>query len=259
MLYVSSLTVTSYDYNQATLAWTYTDPNASTTGTHVEVYRSETPEPVTAYSGVALDVSSTALSYTDTTISGLNSYQYHTWYYRIKIVNESDILVYDWSAPELIHFDPDSQAKKMIRYKKIGIKKYGTLVKILKKRTEQGEQCDCFDPVLGRTTDDDCLLCHGTGIKTSGGYYDPIEVRAAINTRPKQNQITPFGLWQDNDALMDIMNYPVLAPDDIVIDQQNKRYKIKQISAYDKAQSLISQRCVITLQDVSNPIYDVVI
>jgi hypothetical protein len=224
---------------------------------HLEIYRSEVPEPVSMFSGINLNVSPNAYSYTDTTISGINLYQFHTWYYRIKVVDDLDPSVYSWSDPAHIQVIPDPQAKRMIWVKTKGIKKYGTLVKILKKRTAQGIQCSCFDTVLQRSTDDECKLCNGTGIQTGGGYYDPIEVYAAINTRPKQNQITPFGIWQQNDALMDILNYPVLAPDDLIVDPQNKRYKVKQVATYDKGQALISQRCVISLQEKSSPVYEV--
>jgi len=82
----------------------------------------------------------------------------------------------------------------MLKYKTIGIKKYGKTFKALKKRKIQGERCDCWDSVLQRSTDDEGALCHGTGIKTTGGYYEPIEFKAAINFRPNENQVTPFGV-----------------------------------------------------------------
>jgi hypothetical protein len=257
MFYIKTLTVSSYDFESATLQWEYVDPQPNTDGYHLEIYRSEVPEPVTMFSGIDLNVYPTAYSYTDTTISGINLRQFHTWYYRIKIVDTQNPISYEWSYPAHIEITPDVQAKIMLKHKNIGLKKYGKLVKVLKKRAVQGVRCDCWDPVLGRSTDDDCKLCHGTGIKTTGGYYDPIEIYAAINTRPKQNQITPFGIWHQNDALMDVMNYPVLAPDDLIVDLQNRRYKVKQVVTYDKGQSLISQRCVISLQEKSNPIYEV--
>ena len=257
MLYIKSLTVKSYDYQSATLEWEYTDPAANTAGVHLEIYRSETPAPVTMFSGIALNVSPTAHSYVDTSISGLNLYQFHTWYYRIKVVDDNNPNIFEWSYPAYLSIDPDLQAKKMLRLKTIGLKRYGVKVKILKKRIAQGETCDCFDEILGRSTDDECPYCHGTGIKTTGGYYDPIEVYGAINTRPKQNQITPFGIWQDNNALLDILNYPVLEPDDVVIDQLNNRYKVKQVAPYMKGQALISQRCLLVLQDKSDPIYEI--
>jgi hypothetical protein len=56
---------------------------------------------------------------------------------------------------------------------------------------------------------------------------------------------------------MDILNYPVLEPDDVVVDRLNKRYKVRQVANYEKGQSLISQRCVISLQEKSNEIYNI--
>lgn len=259
MLYIKTLTVSSYDFRSATLEWEYTNPNASTDGIRLEIYRSEVPAPTTAFSGVDLNVSPTAASYTDTTISGINLHQFHTWYYRIKTVDIASPTTFEWSNPAHIQITADLLAKKMLRVKGIGINKYGTTVKILKKYTEVGIQCTCFDDVLMRSTDDDCKLCNGTGIITGGGYYDALDVKVAINTRPKQNEITPFGIWQQNDALMDLLNYPVLAPDDLIVDPQNKRYKVRQIATYDKGLTLISQRCVITLQEKSSPVYEVAV
>ena len=257
MIYIKSLTVASYNKNQATLEWEYTNPKASTDGIHLEVYRAEAPAPVTIFSGIELDVSPTSYSYTDTTLSGLTSHNFNTFYYRIKVVDEDSPGTYEWSNPSFISMAPDAQATKMLRLKGVGINKYGRTVKIIKKRITDGQECSCWDEVLQRSTDDECELCHGTGIQTGGGYYDPIEVKAAINTRPKQNEITPFGIWQKNDALMDILNYPVLEPDDVVVDQTNKRYKVRQVATYDKGQSLISQRCVISLQEKSNEVYNI--
>ncbi len=257
MIYIKTLTASSYDFQRATLAWVFTDPLASTDGYHLEVYRSETPEPVTMYSGIDLNVSPTAYSYTDATISGVNLHQFHTWYYRIKVVDTNTPTTYAWSDPAHIQITPDIAAKIMLRRKNIGIKRYGKLVKVLKKRAEQGVQCSCFDTTLQRSQLDDCPLCNGTGIQTGGGYYDPIEVYVAINNNPKQNQVTPFGIWQAEDALMDMLNYPVLAPDDLIVDQANRRFKVKRVAPFDKGHSLISQRCVITLQEKSNQVYAV--
>ena len=145
----------------------------------------------------------------------------------------------------------------MLRHKSAGIKKYGTIIKIVKKRKADGIQCECFDEVLQRSTDDECALCNGTGIATTGGYYDPIEVKVAINMKPKQNQITPFGIWQDKDAMIDMLNYPVMEPDDLIVDQRNQRYKIRQVAPYYKGQALVSQRCVMVLQDKTSQVYDV--
>jgi len=56
--------------------------------------------------------------------------------------------------------------------------------------------------------------------------------------------------------MIDMLNYPELEPDDVVIDLRNQRFKVRQVAPYYKAQSLISQRVVITLMDKSHEIYN---
>ena len=257
MIYIKTLTVNSYDFQSATLEWTYTNPQTNTDGLRLEIYRAETPAPTSSFSGVNLNVSPLLNAYTDTTISGINLRQFHTWFYRIKVVDIATPTIFEWSVPAHIEVTADLQAKRMLKHKRVGIKKYGATIRVLKIRSQEGTQCTCFDEVLFRSTDDNCTLCNGTGILEGGGYYPAIEVKAAINTRPKEQDVTPFGVWQQNDALMDILNYPVLAPDDLIVDPQNNRYKVRQISTYDKGLTLISQRCVISLQEKENPVYQV--
>jgi len=254
MLSVKSLTVQSYDFQLLNVQWEFNITSENIADYHLDIYRSEVPEPVTMFSGVGEEISSSAYSYTDTSISGINLHQFRTWYYRIKIIETAVPLNYEWSDPAHFEYVADAQAKIMLRHKSIGLKRYGRLVKIIKKRID-GQKCtNCWDSILGRIIDDSCEICYGTGIVL--GYYDPIEIYAALNNKPKQNQITPFGVWQQNDALMDILNYPVLSPDDVIIDQTNKRWKVKLIASFSKGSSLISQRCVITLIGKDNPIYE---
>ena len=87
MIYIKSLTVSVPDTVSPVLEWEYTNPKASLTGYKLEVYRSEAPAPITNFSGIDMDVSPSVYSYTDTTLSGLMSYQYGTIYYRIKVVD----------------------------------------------------------------------------------------------------------------------------------------------------------------------------
>ncbi len=260
MLTVSSLTVQSYDFQSLTLSWEFETTSENLADYYLDIYRSETPEPTSDFSIVGSGVSTTAYSYTDTTISGYNLRQHHTWYYRLKVVEAAMPTNTSWSDPGHFSYAPDPQAKRMLHVKGVGIKKYGRFVKILKQRHGATETAtatcpDCWDSMLGRLTDDNCTTCYNTGI--TSGYYDPIDVYAAVNYRPKQNQITPFGLWQQNDALMDFLNYPVIEPDDLIVDPLNKRWKVKQVITYDKGLTLISQRCHVSLQEKENPVYQV--
>ena len=257
MITIESLTVRSYDIKTAILEWEYAEASPSFAGITLEIYRSETPEPSTMFSGIEIALPPTTQIYQDTSIIGLNSYQFHDWYYKIKVIDANTPGTVSWSDPARLELPQDARTKIMIKQKSVGIKKFGIKVKILKKRVSQGTQCSCWDETLQRSITDDCPYCNGTGIMTTGGYYDSIEVNAAMNTNPAQNQITPFGVWQQQDTLMDILNYPTVHPDDVVVDQLNKRYKIKQVAPFEKGQTLISQRCILSLQERSSQVYDI--
>jgi hypothetical protein len=56
---------------------------------------------------------------------------------------------------------------------------------------------------------------------------------------------------------MGILNYPVLNPDDVVVDSLNRRWKVRQISPTEVMNTLVGQQAHITLQEKHNPVHEI--
>ena len=80
-----------------------------------------------------------------------------------------------------------------------------------------------------------------------------------INASPKYNQITMFGEWMPADVLLTMLNYPPIRPRDILIDDNNKRWMVKQVRPTEKGGVLIEQNAQCTLVAFDDPIYDLLI
>ena len=263
MLTLKSFVASTQTLDNIVLNWEVTPTDESIAGYVVDVYRSETPNlgsDGTAGDSFTLVTNANNIpfgdyTFTDNTVKNVVNMQWHDWYYRLKIYPIADPATYTWSDPVRVEVQGDSKAKIVLGIRQKALKKFGTDVTVLKKR-HSGSHCTiCYDETLGRVILDNCPECYGTRI--TKGYYDKIVVKATMSMRPKENQITPYGTWQNGDALMGILNYPVLNPDDVVVDSLNRRWKVRQVSPTEVMNTLVGQQAHITLQEKHNPVHEI--
>ena len=251
------MTASTLSLGKITLNWAVGASDESVNLYNVSVYRAETPEPTSQFTLISGGLDPALYTFSDTTHSGLTTLQWHNWFYRLKVTQNSDPSNFVWTDPVTVETAPDPKAKIILNQRTKALKKFGVDLKILKKVTV-GEECTyCWDPVLSRITEDDCPVCHGGG--KVGGYYNQIKVRGTMTMQPKYNQITPFGTWQPGDALAKVLNYPILNPDDVVVDNLNRRWKVRQVSPTEVMNTLVGQQVQLSLQEKSSPIHDVTI
>ena len=255
MLTLKTLTVSSFDVDSLTLTWEFKSTTESISDYSIDVYRSESPTDVTTVSGVkanydiiASGITAETYSYKDTSVENIYD-PFRQWYY--KLVVSSKVAPSNTSqAPEKPAYVNDSSLdkayKEILRRKTLVLnKKTGRDCKVLKRRT-YGTYCTtCYDEVLFRATDPNCTECHGTGFKT--GYFPAISMKAMINAAPKYNQITMFGEFMPSDALLNTLNFPPLRPRDVIVDNINRRWLVRQIRPVEKGGVLIEQAVQISL------------
>ncbi len=255
MITISSLTASTLSLGKITLNWLVGTTAEPINTYQLDVYRAETPEPTSEFTLISSGLAPDAYTYSDTTHSGLTTLQWHNWFYRFKIIQIANPSNYAWTDPVTVETLPDPKAKIILNQRTKALKKYGVSLKVLKK-VVVGDECTyCWDPVLSRITEDECPVCHGGG--KIGGYYNQIGVKGTMTLQPKFNQITPFGTWQPGDALAKVLNYPILNPDDVIVDNLNRRWKVRQVAPTEVMNTLVGQQIQLSLQEKSSPVHGV--
>ncbi len=136
---------------------------------------------------------------------------------------------------------PTVMAQEIIRLENVLFREFvGSKVWIFPRRTF-GQRCpQCYDDVLQRRLDDACPTCWGTSF--SGGYHYPVETWAQIDEPP---EATEQALTEDNRQVyyfaMRLGPTPELKPLDLVIDYQNRRYRIISVGGTSRFSSGVRQ------------------
>jgi len=117
---------------------------------------------------------------------------------------------------------------------------YGVPAMVFKKKADGGYCPNCWDPVLKRITRSSCTTCFGTG--KIGGYYPPIDVWMNFEPDPKTEEVTEIKLRQTSRTMAQMTNYPILTPDDMIVELKPNRYwKIVSVQYTEKNRTIFLQ------------------
>lgn len=109
------------------------------------------------------------------------------------------------------------------------------------KKKHDGVYCpECWDKILKRATKSNCHTCYGTG--KLGGYYDPIEVWMEFEPDPKAEQVADWGIKQISQTDILAVNYPILTPDDLIVElKPNRFWKVENVRYPEKNRTITLQ------------------
>jgi len=200
---------------------------------------------------IASGVNAEDYDYIDT-VSGYEYNIHREFYYALEPVYETDSSTGTYIGPTTVAVIPDKFAKAARRHQNVGFRLTGKPVAILKKRTF-GTFCSCFDSTLGRRTQTNCADCYDTSF--DGGYFNYIIVSGIISSPPRKQMLLEWGSWQPMDAMITLESYPVVAPDDIVVDRLNRRWKIIEVKLTSKALAIVTQNAHIRMIPKDDIIY----
>ena len=255
MITITGLTVKGFTFGQRLLTWTIESTTDPISSYELKVYRSEyhyAPNSISNMELVNEHVSADSYSWIDYTVSGLEYDQYRTLYYTVvpRLTGTGDEgTPY---GPATLDVVQDKWARNIGRQQAVGIRLTGQPVTILKKKTF-GTFCENYDETLGRHTTGHCNICYDTGF--TGGYF-PISVSGIIDTSGNKNIQTEWGQWQPNDGQLIIMNYPELAPDDVIVDNLAKRWTVVEARGTEKGMYLIMQRAQVRILPKDDIVYE---
>jgi hypothetical protein len=80
------------------------------------------------------------------------------------------------------------------------------------------------------------------------GYYNPIETFGQIDPSPKANQGTNLGGQQQTNTTGRFPDYPPLKPDDILVELENRRWKVITVTSTEKGRAVVHQE--VTLHEI---------
>jgi len=124
-------------------------------------------------------------------------------------------------------------------------------------RKRFGQKCHvCWDDIRLQSKSDSCVACYNTGY--SGGYFAPIQIKYCA--------MSPEGSIQTSEDIFDagerqsprqiwINNYPLVYPGDIIMDNNNHRYRIVQVQQTSKSGFILRQILVIERLPLSDIAY----
>lgn len=259
MLLLESLDISSYVIGNLNVTWQFKPTIELLAEYQLSIYRSEAPgvSSIDGYDLIASGISAIEYSYTDAGVAGLYD-PLRTWYYKVKLENtttgEVDI------QPDRPAYrkgtTADKYAIEVIRRKSLSLDRFaGRDYYVLKRRT-YGTHCPlCWDTQLQRIDNSGCTTCYDTG--WTSGYFTAIYTKGMMTSAPKYNQITMFGEWVAQDTLFTMLGFPPLRAKDVVVDDTNKRWIIKQVQNVEKGGYVIEQVAQCSLIALDDVVYDI--
>jgi hypothetical protein len=104
-------------------------------------------------------------------------------------------------------------------------------------------KCVCYDRVTNRQTISNCRSCKGTGF--FGGYSSPIEQYIQIDSVEETLQPNQNFNNQPKVTSANLINYPLLHPGDIIVENENKRWIVISVKRSERLRSPLRQICII--------------
>lgn len=102
-----------------------------------------------------------------------------------------------------------------------------------------GQRCTCTNTVLQKRRISGCLSCFDTGFVR--GYMRPVETWMSIDPNPNTEQNTTMGPLHQNDTTARLGYYPPLKPRDILVEPENRRWRVSQVNQTEQLRAPLHQ------------------
>lgn len=164
--------------------------------------------------------------------------RWRKYFYILRITNKTSSDFKD-TDPVSKDPEPDLIALELRRHMQLLFQEFaGRRCWVLPVRTF-GQRCGCWSESLQKRTRSGCRTCFDTGFVR--GYLSPIESWIQMDPSPKVTQSTNIGKIQQSNTTMRMSNYPPLKPDDLVIEPENRRWRITKVSQTEHGRAGIHQ------------------
>ena len=248
MISLKNINIAQFDPSYVLVSWRIDSTRESLSNYTIYIQRSEGVTDFTTVTGLS---AAGAPNFQDDVISGMTSKFLNFSY--IVAASGIDGSYHQW-PPYQVRVESDSEVRYIIKYRERILNRFsGNDFLVLVKKTF-GQFCPtCYDVTLQDTMQSHCATCYDT--KFVGGYYSPYKIRAQINEAPSRQQITVWGDWQDQDAVLTMSNYPLIRPDDIIVDKLGRRWVTQATRSNNKSMYTFSQSVQMRMVDRDSIIY----
>src|SRR5690606_23061212 len=152
-------------------------------------------------------------------------HRWRTYFYKIRVTRKADGEYADY-GPVSMEPQPDLMAMELRRHLRFLFHEFvGRRCIVLPKRTF-GQRCACWDVRLNKRTRSGCRTCFDTGFVK--GYLHPIEAWVQVDPSPKTKQLSGIAHTHQDNTTMRLGYYPTVKPDDLIIEPENKRWRVIQ-------------------------------
>ncbi len=247
MINVTKMTVRSFNLDHMNVFWEIAPVQGPPDGSGLphEIYnydfyilRSEAGAgPYTQLAGPFRDV----YSFRDITAELL-----HKWrqlYYKIKVVDRTTGEEKLFGPASSLEPEPDLIASEIVRQEDLLFREFVGRRSILYPLRTFGPSCSCFDRVTNRKTRSNCKTCFGTG--WLGGFLSPVEVFVQIDPFPKNSEKSSLQERQPGNTTARMISFPPVSPGDILIETENRRWRVMTVTPTQRLRSTVRQEMVI--------------
>lgn len=171
---------------------------------------------------------------------------FHKWrqhWYRIKITKKTDSSV-AYSDASSQGARPDLIAHEVRRLELLVMREHTARLCWIFPRRTWGQRCpDCWDRITGSRTQDQCEACFDTGY--AYGYLDPILQVVQFDPSAKAEQPLQVAKTQQQDTSARAPYFPPMKPGDIIVEAENRRWRIGRVSTTQRLRAILHQEIVL--------------
>lgn len=233
MLQVKDLRVRSLDLNFHEVSWRIADTTEDVLDYTFQILRSESPSgPFDVLTAPFQD----KYFFIDNVVQV--AHRWRNYFYQLRITHVPSGDTTDTSAitkePE-----PDLIALELRRHMQLLFREFaGRRVWVLPVRTF-GQRCECWNKTLQKRMRSGCVACFDTGFVR--GYLSPIEIWGQVDPSPKTEQNTNVGAMHQSNTTARFGAYPPLKPDDLLIEPENRRWRVVQVNQTEQLRARVHQ------------------
>ena len=234
ILDVQRLRVRSLDMDFHEISWELATTTEDVFDYTFQLLRSEGPEG--PYEPATPEFEDTYL-YIDNLIR--RNHSFRKLFYRLRVKHKASGDTKEW-GPASQEAEPDLIATEIRKHMNILFREFaGRRCWVLPVRTF-GQRCgNCWNATLQKRRQSGCSTCFDTGF--ARGFMSPIEAWVQFDPNAKTEQNMTVGPTHQNNTTARLGYYPPLKPRDIIVEGENRRWRVVQVNMTEQLRSTLHQ------------------